>query len=238
MGKDVNEIYEPVGCDKCISGYKGRIAVHEVLVIDQEIRDAIIDNVSKDELRHLCYKRDDLGANTLLYDGLEKVSAGYTSFEEILRIIDIDEDLGDEDIEIKKALIGHRKTRKLEEDQKTDIKDNNTNTTSTSTSDSSSNKDDTLVQNISSQNNINNPTINNVGSNNLEIAEHTSSPSLSIFQSDDEHESKQLLHMNQQVIQNAKDLLRSGMNNLHGTTATEGKSTLDVDGINKDVDVL
>jgi type IV pilus assembly protein PilB len=109
LKKDILEIYEPVGCDKCIQGYKGRIAIHEVLIIDQEIRDGIIDNISKDELRHLVYNRDELSANTLLKDGLQKVLSGYTSFEEILRIIDIDEDLGDEDESIKNALIGNKK---------------------------------------------------------------------------------------------------------------------------------
>lgn len=110
LNKDVNEIYEPVGCDKCIQGYKGRIAVHEVLIIDQEIRDGIIDNINKDELRHLVYNRDEGSADTLLADGLQKVLNGYTSFEEILRIIDIDEDLGDEDEKIKNALIGNKKS--------------------------------------------------------------------------------------------------------------------------------
>ena len=109
LKKDVDEIYEPVGCDKCIGGYKGRIAIHEVLIIDQEIRDGIIDNINKDELRHLVYNRDEGSADTLLADGLQKVLNGYTSFEEILRIIDIDEDLGDEDESIKNALIGNKK---------------------------------------------------------------------------------------------------------------------------------
>ena len=111
LKQDVLEIYEPVGCDECIQGYKGRIAIHEVLIIDQEIRDGIIDNISKDELRHLVYNRDEGSANTLLKDGLQKVLAGYTSFEEILRIIDIDEDLGDEDESIKNALIGNKKVK-------------------------------------------------------------------------------------------------------------------------------
>ena len=125
LKQDVLEIYQPVGCDQCIQGYKGRIAIHEVLIIDQEIRDGIIDNISKEELRHLVYNREG-SANTLLKDGLEKVLNGYTSFEEILRIIDIDEDLGDEDEEIKNALIGNKKKTehsnlKLEHTQSIDI---------------------------------------------------------------------------------------------------------------------
>ena len=110
LKQDITQIYEPVGCPECIQGYKGRIAIHEVLIIDQEIRDAIIDNVTKDQLRHLVYNRPELSASTLLKDGLQKVLSGYTSFEEILRIIDIDEDLGDEDENIKTALTGHKRT--------------------------------------------------------------------------------------------------------------------------------
>lgn len=109
LKKDINEIYEPVGCQHCIQGYRGRIAVHEVLIIDQDIRDGIVANISKEELRHLVYNRSSGSANTLLMDGLEKVLLGNTSFEEILRIIDIDEDLGDEDEDIKTALIGNKK---------------------------------------------------------------------------------------------------------------------------------
>ena len=109
LKQDIEQIYEPVGCPECIQGYKGRIAIHEVLIIDQEIRDAIIDNVTKDELRHLVYNRPELSASTLLKDGLQKVLSGYTTFEEILRIIDIDEDLGDEDENIKTVLTGHKK---------------------------------------------------------------------------------------------------------------------------------
>ena len=36
LNKDINAIYEPVGCDDCFNGYKGRAAVHEVLLLNQE----------------------------------------------------------------------------------------------------------------------------------------------------------------------------------------------------------
>lgn len=104
LGMDVTDIYTPVGCDECYQGYKGRIAVQEVLVIDQNIRDAITNNIRKDELRKLVYKEGT--TITLLEDGLTKVMEGLTSFEEILRVIDIDDDLGNEDVDIKNALIG------------------------------------------------------------------------------------------------------------------------------------
>ena len=90
LGIDVNEIYKAVGCPKCHGGYKGRIAIHEVLLINQEIRDAITSSMPKEDLRKLVYKS---GTITLLQDGLTKVVSGDTSFEEIIKVIDIDDDL-------------------------------------------------------------------------------------------------------------------------------------------------
>lgn len=88
---DVNEIYEPKGCEHCHQGYAGRIAIHEVLLINQAIRDAIVSNASKPELRKLVYKS---GTITMLQDGLSKVVTGETTFEEILKLIDLEDDLG------------------------------------------------------------------------------------------------------------------------------------------------
>lgn len=103
LNMDVEQIYIPGNCDECINGYKGRIAIHEVLEINQEIRDAIVGNVRKDELRRLVYGKD---ANTLLKDGLIKVMEGFTSMDEILRVIDVNDDFGADDKEIKDAVIG------------------------------------------------------------------------------------------------------------------------------------
>ena len=104
LGLDVNSIYSPSGCDECINGYKGRVAIHEVLTIDQDIKDAIVNNLKKEDLRKLVYK--DGHTITLLQDGLKKVVDGRTSFDEILRVIDIEEDFGDDEEDIKQALIG------------------------------------------------------------------------------------------------------------------------------------
>ncbi len=90
LNMDVNEIYTAVGCPECGTGYKGRIAVHEVLLISQEIRDAIANNVRKDELRKLVYTSDVI---TLLQDGMEKVQKGQTSFEELIKLIELDDDI-------------------------------------------------------------------------------------------------------------------------------------------------
>jgi len=103
LDMDVAQIYTPIGCDECINGYKGRVAVHEVLEINQDIRDAIIGNVRKDELRKLVYGPN---GSTLLKDGLIKVIEGHTSMDEIVRVIDINDDFGQDDQELKDAIIG------------------------------------------------------------------------------------------------------------------------------------
>ena len=104
LHKEVNNVYTPHGCSECINGYTGRIALHEVLEITQNVRDAITNNIRKNELRHLVYKESDV--TSLLEDGLEKVVAGLTSVEEILRVIDVDDDIGEDEEDIKNAFIG------------------------------------------------------------------------------------------------------------------------------------
>lgn len=87
---DAKEVYSAEGCSECHNGYKGRIAIHEVLLINQEIRDAIADGVAKERLRELVYKSD---VTTLLQDGLDKVINGNTTCEEVLKLIELDDDL-------------------------------------------------------------------------------------------------------------------------------------------------
>lgn len=104
LHQEVNEVYTPQGCSECINGYRGRVALHEVLEINQDVRDAITNNIRKSDLRKLVYNESDV--TSLLQDGLEKVVSGLTSVDEILRVIDVDDDLDDDDIEIKNAFIG------------------------------------------------------------------------------------------------------------------------------------
>ena len=89
MHVNVDEIYYNEGCDQCSNGYQGRIAIHEVLLINQEIRDAISANLRKEKLRHLVYRE---GTTTLLQDGLEKVLNGDTTLEELLKLVELDND--------------------------------------------------------------------------------------------------------------------------------------------------
>jgi type IV pilus assembly protein PilB len=103
LGETVDEIYSAEGCESCGNGYKGRIAIHEVLLINQDIRDAISNNVKKELLRELVYKAD---VTTLLQDGLEKVRSGLTTFEELLKLIELDDDssTSGEIFDLQKAL--------------------------------------------------------------------------------------------------------------------------------------
>jgi len=88
LNKDIAQIYTTEGCEKCNNGYSGRIAVHEVLLFNQDIRDALSAGVRREELRTLVFKS---GVNTLLQDGLEKVVEGHTTVEEVLKLIELDD---------------------------------------------------------------------------------------------------------------------------------------------------
>lgn len=92
LGLDVNEIYEAKGCSECTGGYKGRLPIHEVLYINQDIKDAISAGKSKAELRELVFA-EKTEINTMLQDGLRKVLTGKTSMDEILRLIQLDDEV-------------------------------------------------------------------------------------------------------------------------------------------------
>ena len=104
LDKEVNEMYEAnkEGCPRCSHGYKGRLAILEVLIINDQIRDAITNNAPKKTLRELVYTGEVI---TLLQDGLNKVIEGETTFEEILKIIDLENDLTNyEDDNLRQSL--------------------------------------------------------------------------------------------------------------------------------------
>lgn len=92
LNKDVIEIWDTDKCENCSNGYHGRIAIQEVLLIDEKLRDKLSDeHLKKENLREIVY-----GENktiTLLQDGLEKVLKGYTTFEEIYKLIEIEDQL-------------------------------------------------------------------------------------------------------------------------------------------------
>jgi Tfp pilus assembly pilus retraction ATPase PilT len=106
LGLDIKEIYSNEGCDECNSGYAGRIAIQEVLLISQEIRDAISNNVRKENLRDLVYNGNVI---TMLQDGLEKVVNGDTTLEEVLKLIELENDDVEDTIEFEIPTIKEEK---------------------------------------------------------------------------------------------------------------------------------
>ncbi|NQX47220.1 Flp pilus assembly complex ATPase component TadA [Paenibacillus tritici] len=82
-GLRTDTLHRGSGCGSCNStGYRGRIAIHEVLTIDDYMRQLITDSASVEELRSAAKVR---GLVQLMEDGLLKVSQGMTTLQEVLR---------------------------------------------------------------------------------------------------------------------------------------------------------
>ncbi|MFT7462790.1 MAG: type IV pilus assembly protein PilB [Pseudohongiellaceae bacterium] len=81
-------LMEGPGCKACGgTGYAGRVGVHELFVVDDEMRDIITNDPSLLRLRN---KAAELGHLELAYDGLSKVAQGLTTMEEVTRVAEID----------------------------------------------------------------------------------------------------------------------------------------------------
>ncbi len=78
-------IYRPVGCPSCSNtGYRGRIAVHEIMTVTEEIERLAVSRASSAEIGRVAREQ---GMITLREDGWAKVKMGLTSVEEILRVV-------------------------------------------------------------------------------------------------------------------------------------------------------
>jgi type IV pilus assembly protein PilB len=74
-----------VGCAQCLnSGYKGRIGLFEVMLMDDEIRRMFLRDAPAGEIRETAEAH---GMRTLRRDGLDKVAAGVTSLAELARVV-------------------------------------------------------------------------------------------------------------------------------------------------------
>jgi type IV pilus assembly protein PilB len=83
-GLKIDKITRGKGCSVCnMTGYKGRIALHEVLVIDDEMKRLIMDGELFQKLKDLARKNKTI---FLIDDGLLKVKQGLTTTEEVLRV--------------------------------------------------------------------------------------------------------------------------------------------------------
>ncbi|MGO4104380.1 GspE/PulE family protein [Leifsonia sp. YAF41] len=78
-------VFAPVGCTTCSNtGYRGRIAVHEVMTVTEEVERLAVARASSAEIGRLAREQ---GMITLREDGWEKAKLGLTSVEEILRVV-------------------------------------------------------------------------------------------------------------------------------------------------------
>ncbi len=85
LGEDVRVVTRGTGCTKCNNtGYKGRVAVHEILAINNDIRRMIINHTSIEEITR--YAREVQHMRTLKESGLLLVKEGKTTPEELLKI--------------------------------------------------------------------------------------------------------------------------------------------------------
>jgi len=84
-GQEIPKLYRPVGCTACSkTGYKGRLALHEVMTVSEEIERLAVARSSAAAIAEVARSQ---GMSTLRDDGLAKVRAGSTSLEEILRVV-------------------------------------------------------------------------------------------------------------------------------------------------------
>jgi type IV pilus assembly protein PilB len=83
--EELPTLFRPVGCQACSkTGYKGRLALHEVMAVSEDIERLAVERASALAIGQVAREQ---GMITLRDDGLAKVKAGYTSMEEILRVV-------------------------------------------------------------------------------------------------------------------------------------------------------
>jgi len=95
MASGSQTIFEAAGCETCKhTGYRGRMAIHELFVLDATIQRAVLNGADAHQLREHARAR---GMRTLYEDGLRKVAMGLSSLDEVLRVTqDQSEEAGDD----------------------------------------------------------------------------------------------------------------------------------------------
>jgi type IV pilus assembly protein PilB len=78
------ETFEPRGCPRCNhSGYRGRIGLYEAMLVTDRIRSLIIERAPAEQIRAVAMEE---GMRPLGRDGVDKISAGVTTVEEVARV--------------------------------------------------------------------------------------------------------------------------------------------------------
>jgi type IV pilus assembly protein PilB len=84
-GEGLPKIFRPTGCGSCgNTGYKGRLAIHEVMTVTEEVERLVAEKASSEDMARVAHSQ---GMKSLREDGMTKVRDGKTSIEEILRVI-------------------------------------------------------------------------------------------------------------------------------------------------------
>jgi type II secretory ATPase GspE/PulE/Tfp pilus assembly ATPase PilB-like protein len=84
IGRGECKLWRAPGCELCAkTGYKGRIALHELLIADEGIKRAVAKRSPVEEIRKLAIAG---GMTTLLQDGIEKAIAGKTDLKQVLAV--------------------------------------------------------------------------------------------------------------------------------------------------------
>ena len=78
------QFYHPVGCLDCrMTGYRGRIGLYEILLLSQDVKQAIADNAEVARIRDLSYRE---GMKPLRISGAMKIAAGITTLAEVFKV--------------------------------------------------------------------------------------------------------------------------------------------------------
>lgn len=113
LGTDVEELFYPKGCEECKNGYTDQIPIAEVIKVNNELRNAISNNKRRDLIRNIIYEEN----KNIIKDGLQKAINGDTSFEEIIRVMDLKVDFTDKDEKIKNIIFGNDKEEEKETEE-------------------------------------------------------------------------------------------------------------------------
>lgn len=83
------DFYKPIGCADCFNtGYKGRLAIFEVMEVDDEIAHLIVESVDANVIKNKALEK---GMTVLGTDGLRRIKLGQTSIEEVLNVAYVEE---------------------------------------------------------------------------------------------------------------------------------------------------
>ncbi len=84
LPKHNGQFYKPKGCDKCLkTGYKGRVAISEMIVLTNKIKELILISASEADIKNAARSQ---GMKTMREDAVVKAAQGLTTLEEVIRV--------------------------------------------------------------------------------------------------------------------------------------------------------